>query len=152
MGILTSITLILHLSERIHEFIELVLYETLEESAMITAFATLLFCQLAGEAIVRLASLPIPGPVVGMVLLFAVMVARMPLTRTLGETADGLLRHLSLLFVPAGTGVIQHLDRLGTDAVRLLAVVVLATAITLAVTALVFQFIARWMRVDEKAF
>jgi holin-like protein len=116
---------------------------------MITAFATLLVSQLAGEAIVRLASLPIPGPVVGMVLLFVALVARMPLPPTLRDTADGLLRHLSLLFVPAGAGVIQHLDRLGADAVRLVAVVVLATAVTLAVTALVFEFVARWMRVDE---
>jgi holin-like protein len=116
---------------------------------MITAFAILLVSQLAGEAIVRVASLPIPGPVVGMVLLFALMVARTPLPPTLGETADGLLRHLSLLFVPAGAGVVQHLDRLGTDAARLLAVVVIATAITLAVTALVFEFVARWMSVDE---
>jgi putative effector of murein hydrolase LrgA (UPF0299 family) len=117
---------------------------------MITAFATLLFSQLAGEAIVRLGSLPIPGPVIGMALLFTLMVARIPLPPTLGETADGLLRHLSLLFVPAGAGVIQHLDRLGTDAVRLLVVVVLTTAITLAVTALVFEFVARWMGVDEE--
>ena len=74
---------------------------------MITALAALLVSQLAGEALVRLASLPIPGPVVGMILLFVVMLTRTPLPPTLGETADGLLRHLSLLFVPAGTGVIQ---------------------------------------------
>jgi putative effector of murein hydrolase LrgA (UPF0299 family) len=116
---------------------------------MITALATLLVSQLAGEAIVRLASLPIPGPVVGMLLLSALMVARMPLSPALGATADGLLRHLSLLFVPAGAGVVQHLDRLGTDAVRLLAVVVLATAVTLTVTALVFELVARLMHVDE---
>jgi putative effector of murein hydrolase LrgA (UPF0299 family) len=117
---------------------------------MIQAFAILLVGQLIGETIVRLALLPIPGPVVGMVLLFALMVARMPLPSTLGETADGLLRHLSLLFVPAGVGVVQHLDRLGADAVRLLAVVVIATAVTLAATAFVFEFIARWMNVGEE--
>ncbi len=72
---------------------------------MITALAILLVSQLAGEAIVRLASLPIPGPVVGMILLFIVIIARTPLPPVLGDTADGLLRHLSLLFVPAGTGV-----------------------------------------------
>ncbi len=116
---------------------------------MITAFAALLVSQLAGEIIVHVASLPIPGPVVGMILLFAVMLVPMPLPRALSDTADGLLRHLSLLFVPAGTGVIQHLDRLGTDALRLLAVVVLATAVTLAITALVFESIARLMRIDE---
>ncbi len=116
---------------------------------MITAFAALLVSQLAGEIIVHVVSLPIPGPVVGMILLFAAMLARMPLPQALSDTADGLLRHLSLLFVPAGTGVIQHLDRLGTDALRLLVVVVLATAVTLAITALVFESIARLMRIDE---
>ena len=84
---------------------------------MITALATLLVSQLAGEALVRLASLPISGPVVGMILLFVVMLTRTRLPPALGENADGLLRHLSLLFVPAGTGVIQHLDRFRQSAV-----------------------------------
>ncbi len=51
--------------------------------------------------------------------------SRAPLPATLGDTSDGLLRNLSLLFVPAG--VVQHLSRLGIDGLRLLAVVVLGT-------------------------
>jgi putative effector of murein hydrolase LrgA (UPF0299 family) len=113
---------------------------------MLAAFAALLVCQLGGEAIVRAASLPVPGPVVGMVLLFALMLARAPLPGAIGEAADGLLRHLSLLFVPAGVGVVQHLDLLGHEGFRLLAVVVLATVIALAVTALVFAGLARLLR------
>ncbi len=116
---------------------------------MLAGIATLLVCQLAGEAVVRLVSLPIPGPVVGMVVLFLLMVGRAPLPAALGDTADGLLRHLSLLFVPAGVGVVQHLGRLGSDGIRLLAVVVLGTVITLAVTAVVFETLARIMRIDQ---
>ena len=110
---------------------------------MLAAFATLLVCQLAGEAIVRTASLPMPGPVVGMMLLFALMVARAPLPGGLGDTADGILKHLSLLFVPAGVGVVQQLDRLGQDGIHLVAVVVISTVIALAVTALVFAAFAK---------
>jgi putative effector of murein hydrolase LrgA (UPF0299 family) len=116
---------------------------------MLAAFAALLVCQLAGEAIVRATSLPLPGPVIGMLLLFILMLARTPLPGGLNDTADGLLKHLSLLFVPAGVGVVQQLDRLGTDGVRLLAIVVLATAIALTVTALVFAGIAKLMHVDD---
>ena len=116
---------------------------------MLAAIATLLVCQLAGEVVVRVASLPLPGPVVGMALLFALMLGRAPLPLALGNTVDGLLRHLSLLFVPAGVGVVQHLDRLGSDGIRLLAVVVAGTVVTLAVTALVFEGLARLMHVDE---
>jgi len=56
-----------------------------------------------------------------------------PLPSELGATVDTLLNHLSLLFVPAGIGVVQHFDRL-------------PTAITLAVTALVFTGVARLMK------
>ena len=75
----------------------------------------------------------------------ALMLLKAPLPSELGDTADGLLKHLSLLFVPAGVGVVQQLDRLGGEGVRLLAVIVLSTAITLAVTALVFAGVARRM-------
>jgi putative effector of murein hydrolase LrgA (UPF0299 family) len=116
---------------------------------MLAALAILLVCQLIGEAVAHVASVPIPGPVVGMALLFALILVRAPLSSSLGDTADGLLRHLSLLFVPAGVGVVQHLDRLSGDGIRLIVVVVAATAVTLAVTALVFEGLARLMQVNE---
>ncbi len=118
---------------------------------MLAALAALLVCQLAGEAIVRAAALPVPGPVLGMVLLFLAMLMRAPLPKELGTTSDGLLKHLSLLFVPAGVGVVQNLATLGHEGGRLIAVVVLATIIALAVTALTFEYLARYLGVDEAA-
>lgn len=111
--------------------------------AMIAALATLLTCQLAGEAIVRVTALPVPGPVIGMVLLFALMLARARLPGAIEETAEGILKHLSLLFVPAGVGVVQHLELLATHGARLLIVLVISTTVALAVTALVFAAVAR---------
>jgi putative effector of murein hydrolase LrgA (UPF0299 family) len=110
---------------------------------MLAALATLLLCQLAGEAIVQIASLPLPGPVVGMMLLFVLLLARAPLPAGVADTADGILQHLSLLFVPAGVGVVQHLSLIGGEGLRLLVVVLLSTIIALAVTALVFAAVAR---------
>jgi holin-like protein len=116
---------------------------------MLAALATLLVCQLAGEAIVRAANLPLPGPVLGMALLFVLMLARAPIAKEIDATSDTLLKHLSLLFVPAGVGVVQNLAVLGHEGLRLILVVVLATVITLAVTALTFEYLARFMQVDE---
>jgi putative effector of murein hydrolase LrgA (UPF0299 family) len=116
---------------------------------MLAAIAALLVCQLAGEAVVRVATLPVPGPVVGMTLLFALLLVRAPLPEQLSDTADNLLKHLSLLFVPAGVGVVQQLGRLGDDGLRLVAVVIISTVVSLAVTALVFAAIARLMHVDR---
>jgi holin-like protein len=116
---------------------------------MLAALATLLVCQLAGEVIVRAFALPLPGPVVGMAFLFFALLLRAPIAKEMDATADTLLKHLSLLFVPAGVGVVQHLSLLGHEGLRLILVVVLATVITLAVTALTFEYLARAMQVDE---
>ena len=73
---------------------------------------------------------------------------RLSLPRATAETSDGLLKHLSMLFVPAGVGVVQQLDLLGEEGGRLLAVIVLSTIIALAVTALTFAAVARLMGVS----
>jgi holin-like protein len=112
---------------------------------MLPALAALLLCQLAGEAAVRALDLPVPGPVVGMVILFALLIAKVPLPAMMQDTADGILRHLSLLFVPAGVGLVNNLDRLGADGLKLFFVVIVSTAIALACTALVFASVARLM-------
>jgi putative effector of murein hydrolase LrgA (UPF0299 family) len=118
---------------------------------MLAALTALLLCQLAGEAIVRAVTLPVPGPVVGMILLFVLMLARAPLPKETGDTANGLLKHLSLLFVPAGVGVVQEIGRLGDTGLRLIAVVVLGTVIALTVTALTFAGVARLLGSDDLA-
>ena len=112
---------------------------------MLPALAALLLCQLAGEAVVRALELPVPGPVIGMVILFALLAAKAPLPSMMQDTADGILRHLSLLFVPVGVGLVNNLDRLGTDGLKLFLVVIVSTVIALTITALVFAGIARLM-------
>lgn len=110
---------------------------------MLRAFVVIVCFQFAGEALSRLGGLPVPGPVVGLTLLVAAAVAWPGLQREVEEVADTLLRHLSLLFVPAGVGVLQYLDLLRREWLPLLAVVVLSTALTLAVSALAFAAMAK---------
>jgi len=81
---------------------------------MLQALTALLLFQLAGEALVQFFVLPIPGPVIGLALLFAAMSLRPAIADRLRESAAALLQHLSLLFVPAGVGVMLH-ARLGDD-------------------------------------
>jgi holin-like protein len=100
--------------------------------------AILLLAQSAGEAIARLTDAPLPGPVLGMLLLLLAL--RWPAVRAPVEAAaDTLLAHLSLLFVPVGVGVLVHVDLIAQYGLRMLVVVVLATWIALAVTALVLR-------------
>ena len=110
---------------------------------MLAALTQLLLFQLAGEVIAHGLALPVPGPVIGMVLLFAFLVLRQGPSHDLQGTSQGLLQHLSLLFVPAGTGVMLHLHRLQDEWLPIVLSLVLSTAVTLAVTALLLKALAR---------
>ena len=109
---------------------------------MLSAITQLLLFQLAGELIARGLELPVPGPVLGMVLLFAMLVLRGGVDGELQHTAQSLLQHLSLLFVPAGAGIMLHLHRVADEWLPLTLSLLVSTFVTLAVTALVMRLFA----------
>lgn len=101
--------------------------------------AWLLVFQSIGEVLSRGFSLPLPGPVLGLILLVPAL--RFALVREpVAECADFLLSHLSLLFIPVGVGVMTHLALLSQYGGRMLLVIALSTWIGLAVTALVLYW------------
>ena len=100
--------------------------------------ALLLLCQSAGEVVARGAHLPLPGPVLGMLVLVA-MLGWQPLRAPAGQAADALLAHLSLLFVPVGVGVMTHLALISQYGVRMGLALLVSTWVGLAVTALVLR-------------
>ena len=110
---------------------------------MLGAITVLLVYQLVGEALVQAIGLPVPGPVVGMLLLFITLVARGRVPGTFRDTAQQLLSHLSLLFVPAGVGVMLHFGRLGEEWLALATALVASTVITIAATALAMRLLQR---------
>ncbi|HUO55079.1 MAG TPA: CidA/LrgA family protein [Rhodoblastus sp.] len=115
---------------------------------MIAAFAGIFACQLLGEFIVRAFALPLPGPVLGMFLLFAALVLRAAkgaraVPPALAGAADGLLGHLSLLFVPASVGLMRYLDVLEANALTFLVAVIVSTILAQGATALTFRLLSR---------
>jgi holin-like protein len=102
----------------------------------------LLLLQSIGEVISRGLHLPLPGPVVGMLLLLPALSWSF-VRNSVQAVAEFLLQHLSLLFVPVGVGVMTHLDVLGRYGARIAIVIVLSTWISLAVTALVLRTLMR---------
>jgi holin-like protein len=110
---------------------------------MLAAFSTLLGFQLLGTSAVLALHLPIPGPVGGLFLLALWLFARGPTPLELPETANQLIAHLSLLFVPAATGIVQHLERLRAEGAVLFIAVVGSTALALIVGALTFVLMVR---------
>jgi putative effector of murein hydrolase LrgA (UPF0299 family) len=127
---------------------------------MIASLSLILLCQLAGEIIVRGLGLPMPGPVVGLIILLSLLLARDrfallargPLQGGGVEGAShGLLAHLSLLFIPAGVGVVQKLGLLAEHGIAILLILAVSVVITLLVTVATFLAASRLMpRGEEK--
>jgi putative effector of murein hydrolase LrgA (UPF0299 family) len=127
---------------------------------MIASLSVILICQLIGEVVVRSLRVPVPGPVLGLALLFAALIARDrfavlargPLRDGAVEGASkGMLAHLSLLFVPAGVGVVQNLDLLAQRGVAIALVLAASVIVTLLVTAGTFLIINRAMERTRKS-
>lgn len=117
---------------------------------MIGAIALLLVCQLAGEVIHRLTGLPLPGSVIGMVLLLG-WLAFVPKERlTLTQVTGWLTAHLSIMFVPAAVGVMEEGAILSRHGLGIVVAVGVSTLLTLAVTALVFRAVAGRAEPDDE--
>jgi len=110
---------------------------------MVHAFALLLVFQLVGEVAVQALGLPLPGPLIGMLLLFGALVVRGGMPGALADAAGSLLRHLMLLFIPAVTGVMMYFDRIEREWLPFLGACVLGAAVTMVVTALTLRWMMR---------
>jgi len=99
----------------------------------------LLIYQLVGEISVLLMRIPVPGPVLGMVMLFLTLILRRSSSESLDSASSALLSHLSLLFVPAGVGMMVHFDRIADEWLPISIALVLSTIITMAATAAVMS-------------
>lgn len=110
---------------------------------MLSALTLLLLLQLIGEIFVQFFALPVPGPVIGLLLLFGALLIRGRLGDELRNTANNLLQHLSLLFVPAGAGVMIHASRVADEWLALSVALIGSTLLSMAATALTLKFFLR---------
>jgi holin-like protein len=110
---------------------------------MLFAFAVLLIFQCLGEVISHALGLPVPGPVIGMLLLFIALLVSPALMERVEATGNALLSHLSLLFVPAGAGIVATAGSVQGHWLAVLASLVVGTVLTLTVTALVLRLLWR---------
>jgi holin-like protein len=110
---------------------------------MLAAFTILLLFQCLGEGIVFLLSLPIPGPVAGMLLLMAAFIKWPGLQERVEGAANTLLSHLSLLFIPAGVGIIATAGSGSGHWFAILASLAASTVLALAVTGLLLRGLDR---------
>jgi holin-like protein len=110
---------------------------------MISTLATLLVFQTIGEGLAYAFALPVPGPVIGMVLLFGYLLIKKGAAQKLAPVSMELLKHLSLLFIPAGVGIMVHARRVADEWVPIAVALLASTIVSIAVTALVVKWLQK---------
>lgn len=117
---------------------------------MLSSIAIVLGYQVVGELIIRLTGIPVPGPVIGMVLMLLSFLIKDNLIGIVRPTAGVLLANLSLLFVPAGVGIMRHGQRFLDEGVGIMVTLVLSTVIAMLVTAYVIIAVEKWMKIKDE--
>lgn len=115
---------------------------------MLWPMTILLVFQMAGEIGSKLLSLPVPGPVIGMALMLVALATVPGLFQLVAPLAQTILGNLSLLFVPAGVGVVSHLDKVAEFGVGLAVALVVSTVLAIVAGVLTFRGVA-WLMGDR---
>jgi holin-like protein len=113
---------------------------------MLKSLFIIFFFQLLGEAIQKFFEINIPGPVIGLILLllvFIFFIKNAPpfrkIKKEISKTSHQIINYLSLLFVPIGVGVVMHINYLGDNLFKILAIIIIGTLSTLVFVAYVME-------------
>lgn len=110
---------------------------------MLRALVILFTCLFAGNLLNRLTGVPVPGPVIGLLIMLAILVLSGGPDQPLKQIGDGLLRNMSILFVPAGVGLMTQLPALEHDATAIGVAILVSTALGMTATAGIMHLLAQ---------
>ncbi len=102
---------------------------------ILTQLAVLLLICFVGEGIALLLPIPFPSSVISMVLLFLLLCTGALKLRQIEDAAEFLTKNMAFFFIPAGVEILENYKPVADKILPLLAVLVLTTVITFAVTA-----------------
>lgn len=106
--------------------------------------AVLALFWVLGEAIVRLAQLPLPGGIVGMVVVLALLASGWIRPAAVRRGAYWLIAEMLLFFVPAVMAVLDHHEFVGLLGLKIVAVILVGTVLVMGGTALTVDLCYRW--------
>jgi len=109
---------------------------------MIKGFIILIGLLLIGNTLSDTFNLPVPGSVIGMVLLLVGLCLIKGVPEDLGKTADGLIAQIGLLFVPAGAGISLYLGLIAENWLVILVASLASTVLTLVFVVFAFRILS----------
>lgn len=100
-------------------------------------------CLAVGELIVYLTGISIPGSIIGMLLLAALLQAKILKEEWVKDMADFLVSNLGFFFVPPGVALMLHFELIKQEFLPICVATVVSTVLVLIVTGLTHQFIQK---------
>ena len=88
-------------------------------------------------------NLPIPGTVLGLILLFLALSFGIVKTEMIEDICEVLISHMSFLFIPAGVGLMTSFDMLKGKVVAFSSIIIISTFVVWIVTAYVVKFLRK---------
>lgn len=105
----------------------------------------------AGEIISKLLNLPVPGNIVGMILLFLLLMSNIIKLEKVENLSNFFLDHLAFFFIPATVGLMVSFESLKGSIFKILLLCILTTVIVIGVTSLIVQFICNKKSIDDNS-
>ncbi|MBU5668864.1 CidA/LrgA family protein [Peptoniphilus sp. MSJ-1] len=106
-------------------------------------FVILCTCLFLGIITKQFINFPIPEAVYGMVYLFIAFALKIIEPDDVKKTSNGILHNLAILFVPAGVGIMNSYNEIRGKTLVLVIIVIVGTAITMAITGKVVELLQR---------
>ncbi|AJJ09968.1 lrgA family protein [Yersinia rohdei] len=113
------------------------------------AFAIIYLCLWAGKAVALLLPITIPGSIIGMLILFALLASQILPSKWVKPSCQLLIRYMALLFVPIGVGVMQYYDQLTKQFGPIVVSCFISTLIVMLVVAYSSNYVHREPKVAD---
>jgi holin-like protein len=108
----------------------------------------LLLCgfSLAGNSIVQVLHIPIPGSILGFFMLLLFLETKVVQPRWLDSGANFLIAELLLFFIPSAVGVVEYKHLIEIEGVSFELIILFSTLTVMAFTGLTAEFIVKHKR------
>lgn len=110
---------------------------------MLYGLIVFLLYLLLGEFIAHLLAWPVPGSVLGMLLLFLTLVVRGGISSDLKKSSNSILPYLPLFIVPVSVGIVNFMGLLEREGIALLVAIVVSLLIGIPACGLLAQWIIK---------
>lgn len=105
-------------------------------------FLIILLCNFAGNIVIMLSNLPVPGSVLGMLILLVLLLSKRVRLETVEPAASLLIAFMLLFILPDGVNLMNSFHKFEDIVVQVLVIAVLSTILTMASSSLVAQFLS----------